>query len=286
MIPSTKRGEKGQLERKVTQACRNCVNIKSRQTKQQDAELIAIENIIQDKDLIQNKIIAVKLEGSTVNKNLTGLIANKIMAEYQHPVLLLKKVEEDGKIYWEGSGRNVETPELPSLKDFLNDSGCTEYAVGHASAFGVKIPDEKFNQLIEYSNQQLADCSFEPSYKVDFIWDRNDMRPSDILNIAKYKLLWGKGLEEPKVMIKNITLTKDNVTLMSPDKNPTLKITLPNGTKFIKFKSSQEEFESLTQMPTTINIIGTCSENEWNGTITPQILIDDYEIERQMKYYF
>lgn len=45
-IPSTKRGCKGQFETRVEQACRNCTNIKNRQTKARDTSLEIIEDII------------------------------------------------------------------------------------------------------------------------------------------------------------------------------------------------------------------------------------------------
>ena len=74
---------------------------------------------------------------------------------------------------------------------------------------------------------------------------------------------------------------------MSPDKNPTLKITLSNGTSLIKFKSSQEEFEELkTGGMITLNIVGRCERNIWNGKINPQIIIEDYEVAKKVEYYF
>ena len=50
---------------------------------------------------------------------------------------------------------------------------------------------------------------------------------------------------------------------MSPDKKPTLKITLPNKITLIKFGSSQEEYNSLlTDGYIKMNIIGRCNANE------------------------
>ena len=75
---------------------------------------------------------------------------------------------------------------------------------------------------------------------------------------------------------------------MSPDKNPTLRINLPNGTSLIKFKSSKEEFESLNSELgyITINVVGRCDCNVWNGIVNPQIIIEDYEIIGKQEYYF
>ena len=109
----------------------------------------------------------------------------------------------------------------------------------------------------------------------------------DIIEIAELKSLWGQGLSEPYVALEGINVHADNVTLMSADKNPTLKITLPNGVSLIKFKSSVEEYESFkTTGCTTLNIVGRCERNIWNGKVSAQILIEDYDIEKVMQYYF
>ena len=284
LVPSTKRGCKGQQETRVEQACRNCTNIKNRQTKARDAALENIERIIKEKNLLENKILVVKLETFAADRNLTGLIANQLMAKYQRPVLLLNKTE-DG---WEGSGRGYDKSKFDNLREFLKESGLVMYAEGHANALGVGITDEAFKSFIEYSNRELAEFDFTPCYKVDFIFSGADFRGKDIVEIAELKSLWGQGVDEPFVAIEHINVYAGNVVLMSPDKSPTLKITLPNGTSLIKFKSSQEEYEKLRSETgcITINVVGKCERNVWNGTVTPQIIIEDYEIVGEQKYYF
>ena len=284
LVPSTKRGCKGQQETRVEQACRNCTNIKNRQTKARDAALENIERIIKEKNLLENKILAIKLDTFAADRNLTGLIANQLMAKYQRPVLLLNKTV-DG---WEGSGRGYDKSKFDNLREFLKESGMIMYAEGHANALGVGITDEWFNSFIEYSNRELAEFDFTPCYKVDFIFSGSDFRGMDIVEIAELKSLWGQGVDEPLVAIEHINVYAGNVVLMSPDKSPTLKITLPNGTSLIKFKSSQEEYDKLRSETgcITINVVGKCERNVWNGTVTPQIIIEDYEIVGEQKYYF
>lgn len=284
LVPSTKRGCKGQQETRVEQACRNCTNIKNRQTKARDAALENIERIIKEKNLLENKILVVKLDTFAADRNLTGLIANQLMAKYQRPVLLLNKTA-DG---WEGSGRGYDKSKFDNLREFLKESDLVMYAEGHANALGVGITDEAFKTFIEYSNRELAEFDFTPCYKVDFIFNGADFRGKDIVEIAELKSLWGQGVDEPFVAIEHINVYAGNVVLMSPDKSPTLKITLPNGTSLIKFKSSQEEYEKLRSETgcITVNVVGKCERNVWNGTVTPQIIIEDYEIVGEQKYYF
>ena len=284
LVPSTKRGCKGQQETRVEQACRNCTNIKNRQTKARDAALENIEQIIKEKNLLDNKILVIKLDSFAADRNLTGLIANQLMSKYQRPVLLLNKTEEG----WEGSGRGYDKSKFDNLREFLKESELVMYAEGHANALGVGITDDNFIKFIDYSNQELAEFDFTPCYKVDFIFNGGDFRGKDIVEIAELKSLWGQGVDEPFVAIEHINVYAGNVVLMSPDKSPTLKITLPNGTSLIKFKSSQEEYEKLHSEVgcITINIVGKCERNIWNGMITPQIIIEDYEIVGEQKYYF
>ena len=295
-IPSTKRGCKGQLETRVEQACRNCTNIKNRQDKARDTSLSIIEQIIEDNNLLKDPVIIIQLD-EPVSENLTGLIANQIMGKYGHPVLLLNKhIEVDpntGEVLvfaWRGSGRNATYSKLENFREFLSNSGLVEYAQGHASAFGVSILDEQLDDLKNYINLKLQNFDFSNCYKVDFIWPNNEINIYEniILKIGELKSIWGQGLAEPKITIENILVHKDNLTLMSPDKSPTLKIRLSNDLALIKFKSSQIEYENLYSETgcVTINIVGTCNLNVWNGNISPQIIIEDYEIVSKSAYYF
>ena len=301
LVPSTKRGCKGQQETRVEQACRNCTNIKNRQTKARDAALENIERIIKEKNLLENKILVIKLDTFAADKNLTGLIANQLMAKYQRPVLLLNQTINKQEVYdaqgniivfdqicWEGSGRGYDKSKFDNFREFLKESELVMYAEGHANALGVGITNDNFITFIEYSNRELARFDFTPCYKVDFIFNGGDFRGKDIVEIAELKSLWGQGVDEPFVAIEHINVYAGNVVLMSPDKSPTLKITLPNGTSLIKFKSSQEEYDKLRTDTgcITINVVGKCERNIWNGTVTPQIIIEDYEIVGEQKYYF
>ena len=283
MIPSTKRGEKGKTEAIVTQAVRNATNVRNRQKKARDNGFEYVEQIIAANNLDKNKIIVVQVS-EDLDKNLTGLIANQLMAKYQKPVLLVRETDEG---LLQGSARGYDKSELKDLKSFLLESGFMEYAEGHAAAMGVGIYKDKVNALIDYSNTVLANYDFSACYDVDYEYMSNDFKAQDIIDIGSMKSLWGKGIDEAMVVIKGIKITSNNITLMSANKNPTIKITLQNGTSLIKFGASQAEFESLKSSGyTEIDVIGTCAINEWQGMITPQILIKDYEVVGKQDYYF
>ena len=289
LVPSTKRGCKGQAETRVEQAYRNCTNIKSRQTKIRDNSLEKIEQIIVNQNLLSNKILIVQLDDLITDRNLTGLIANQLMSEYQRPVLILNKIEnEDGTITWEGSGRGYDKSRLKDFRGFLENNKYVMYAEGHANAFGIGIRDEDINAFITSTNSALDGFDFTPIYNVDFIYKSDELTPDEVIDIAGMKSLWGQGVEEAEIAVEGIKVHKDNIRILSPDKNPTLKIMLPNGINFMKFRSSEEEYDKLYSELgyVTINIVGECERNIWNNKISPQVMIKDYEIVDRANYYF
>ncbi|MCF0124384.1 MAG: hypothetical protein HUJ68_01270, partial [Clostridia bacterium] len=133
----------------------------------------------------------------------------------------------------------------------------------------------------------LKDVNFTACYEVDYIYNYDEVLEEDILEIASMKEVWGKDVEEALIVVKGVKIKENNITLMSPDKNPTLKIMLPTGVSLIKFGSCLEEYEELTDSGMTeIDIVGVCSINEWNGNRYAQIFINDYIITKKQKYYF
>ena len=295
-VPSTKRGCKGQFETRVEQACRNCANIKNRQTKTRDASLEIIEEIIERQNLLEDKILLITLNAAQ-KTNLSGLMANQLMSQFQRPVLILSNtiheiLDDEGRLvkvemWWEGSFRGPNVPGLESVKDFFEESGFAQYTAGHANAGGIGIRDEDLSDFRIYCNSQLKDFDFTPTHKVDFIYDAKelDKYETDFYTLMEYKCLWGQEIEQPKIVIENIKLTSDKVQLM---KGTTLKI-IPSATSdlsAIKFKVSEQEYENLYSEAgcVTINVLGVCEKNTWNNK--PQLIIQDYEIIDRQDYYF
>lgn len=288
LVPSTKRGCAGQQETRLDQSLRTCTNVKNRQTRNQDAAVEQVKSIIKENNLLDHKILLVKLEHPSFDRGITGLIANKLMAEYQRPVALLVEVDEDGKKAWSGSARGYEKSKLNDFRGFCRDSGLIYLAEGHPNAFGFGILDENFDAFVEYADTTLKDIEFSPSYKVDFIHSANDVRPKEILELGNMKNLWGQNVDEPLIAVEHLSITKDMITLMSRDRNPTLKIQLSNGITCIKFKSSEEELESLFSENgcVTINLVGKAEVNKYFNSVTPQLIIQNYEIINRQEYFF
>ena len=128
----------------------------------------------------------------------------------------------------------------------------------------------------------------EPIYRVDYIYKGVDVNRENILDVAALNDLWGQGIEESYICVEKLKVAAEMINLMGLDKGkPTLKITLPNKVALIKFGSSGEEYQNLqSEGYIEMNIVGKCEANEWNGWVTPQLLITDYEVIGQSKYNF
>ena len=287
-IPSTKRGCKGQNETRVEQAVRTCANVKNRQSKAKENASDAVFQTIKDENLLEHKILAIRLDPKyAADKNLTGLIANGLLDLYCRPVLILNKVEEEGKVYWQGSGRGYDKANLGSLRDLLESSGLVQYAQGHAMAFGVSIPEENYNALVQYVDEAYKDFDCSPVYSVDLIWDgAKDLSSHAFAEIADEEKIWGKGVEDPLIAIENFRIYGNQLRLFGLDKGkPTLNIQLDDGSSLVKFKSSEEEYELLHSDLgyVIINAVVTCTRSIWG---IPQFNIQDYEIIGRNDYYF
>lgn len=279
-IPSGKRGHKGEMVPRVEEAVRICTNVKARQTKLQDSTMALLENKILEENLLDNAILIFKCEPGQVEKNLAGLVANKIQAKYQRPCLVLikSKSKDDKEVFYRGSARNYSMSEIQDMRQLCEDTGDVEYAQGHSSAFGISIPESKLEDFIESTNEKYKNVSDSPIYWVDFIWSLNNMSSDDILSIAEAKSYWGQEISEPYVAIKDIPLT--SVQLMGLEKgHPTLKIQLNNGVSVIRFKASEEEYQMWTQPNMVLTGVCRCAKNEWQGRVSAQLILEDYKLE-------
>ena len=304
IIFSTKRGHRaGETEQLITQAIRTCANVKNRQGKAQDAAMDALESLIEKNDMLQHKVLLFLLEPGQVDKNIAGLAANKFMAKYQRPVCILTRRETEVmatvkngigistepklKVTYKGSARGCDAAGVINFKDICEQTGLTSFTAGHQGAFGLGLPAENIDAFIDATDAALADMPDDTIYYVDYLYESAQVDGDQILDLAELEGLYGKDVETAYVAINQLKVTADMVTVYRKKDN-TLKITLPNKLALMKFHASDELCELLEGQTgyTIMNIVGTANRNEWNGWVSPQIFIEDYELTAACKYTF
>ncbi|MGM7720652.1 DHH family phosphoesterase [Metabacillus sp. Hm71] len=265
-----------------TSTARLLGNIKARQGRLRDKGVTLIKERIEEKNLLDNKILIVNVT-EILDKNLTGLVANELIKQYKRPALLLRQRDE----VLGGSARGYDKGVIKDFKQFLTETGKFIYCEGHGNAFGVEIEPEKIIEVNDLINEHLKDVDVNVDiHDVDFIIPAKQLTNSIIEDLHSLRDTWGQKVEEPLLAIKDIEISKDEIYINGSKKN-TLKF-IYKGIEFIKFSSSEDEWDSIVSQGETlvIDVVGRCSVNIYKDKKTPQIIIDDYEITKTKKKKF
>ena len=283
-----KRGETEESDEDIyTRAARLCYNAKNRQGKDVQKGVDAIDEVIKEKEIYKDKVMFINVS-DILGETLTGLVAIKIAEKYNRPCLLLRrqKAREDGSLYYGGSCRNFDNSPIESLKDFLDSTGTFEFVQGHDNAAGISIPRENVAKSIEMCNERLSDIDFQKCFNVDFDINASDLSVGFIKAIDEMKDIFGQGIKEPLVHIKNIPIWSESFFVMGKNSN-SWKVINDEGYAFVKFNVDVDKDEVLQIYNSnldreeeyslgSIDVVGTVSINNYNNILTPQIIIKDY----------
>ena len=275
------RGNKPIIKEDIyTRVARLSSNAKSRQNKLRDKALEELEEIVYNKNKLEDKVMVINCNNK-YNLNLTGVIAIKLADKFNRPCILLNK-SKDGR--YRGSGRNTERNEVKDLKKIVNSTGVME-GIGHPQAHGVNVlgnvPDA-INKL----NEILKDIDFSTdTYEVLFNIPFEYLDDNFVSEIYLLKNIWGKGLDEPLVAITDLEIKSDEITVIGKKAN-TLKLCV-DDVEFIKFNVDENDkliketsdWEDDSKKMFTLDVVGECSINNFNGESKIQIKIKDYNIK-------
>jgi single-stranded-DNA-specific exonuclease len=158
--------------------------------------------------------------------------------------------------------------------------------IGHPGAFGLGIAEENIDKFVSATDEALKDMPDEPCYYVDYIFNGQNVDKDVILDIGSMNDYWGKDLDRSYIAIKDLTVTSEMTTIYAKSTN-TLKIHLSSGVDLMLFDAPDELCELVQgDRCVTLDIVGRCSINEFYNKITPQVLIEDWQISKKLDYYF
>lgn len=252
---------------------RRCVNARGKQNRIRDKIVQCIDDHINKNNLIKNKIIFV-YNIEIEEENVTGLVANIIADKYKRPTIILNKIDKDG--VWKGSARGYDKGEIVNFKDIVIKSNLFEMAAGHQEAFGVKIHKDNVSKVNKVFNKLLVDYDISNSYNVDFEIKANAFKDDLIYIISELNDEWGKGFEEPYILVKDIPIKLSNIELKGQKENVIL--IKYNNITYIMFKTDRDTFDKINNS-NTISIVGRANLNIYNEVKNPQIIIDSFYLK-------
>ncbi|WP_342487287.1 DHH family phosphoesterase [Bacillus sp. FSL R7-0651] len=246
-------------------------NLKNKQKRLVDKATDEIVQKIRQENLLENKILSVYIEG-ILEKNLTGLVANKLADTFKRPVLLARDAEKAE--FLTGSIRGYDKGEVKNFKQLLVGTGLFEFVEGHANAAGFCIKKNSFKKINSALNDLLKDIEHKTVLDVDFEIPFKLLKEDFILEIGNQRELWGYKLEEPLVAITDIHVNKSEIEILKK-RTTTLKI----RSNQVEFKKQfyKNEFPQLTDESESyvLACIGKCKLSSENK---PYIEIVDLEV--------
>lgn len=285
-----KRGETEETDEDIyTRAARLCINAKSRQDKEVQKGVSAIGELIEKQNINNDKVMFINIS-DILGETLTGLVAMKLADKYNKPCLLLRrqKQREDGSLFYGGSCRNFDNSPIESLKSFLESTKTFEYVQGHDNAAGISIPRENVKKSIEICNEMLQNVDFSKCFQVDFEIKFEDFSVAFIKEINEMKHLFGQGIKEPYICVKNVDIYADNIFVMGKNFD-CWKITDDEGFAIVNFGADKENDFVLKAFENnkhgylgTVDMIGRVDISEYKGILTPQFVVSDYMVKGEI----
>lgn len=142
----------------------------------------------------------------------------------------------------------------------------------------ITIAKEKFEELLEA-------IDFNVSIPCDFVLDIEDLDVNFIRTIDQYNWLWGTGVKEPKVAITNIQIQRKDVHVQG--KNFNSVAFMVDDIKFVQFNMTEDNpllewasaWDGEDDDKITLTVVGEASINEYQGQLTPQVIISDLTVQ-------
>lgn len=259
-------------------AARLSKNVKSRQDKQRDI----VFDELKDSVNMDDKIVI--LESKKAKSGLIGLSAMKLADAIKRPVIILKLIDKNGQQILSGSCRNFDGSPISNFKDLILKTKAFEFCSGHGNAAGLAIIPDNLSFAKDMFDNLLKNVDFDLPVAVDFIISSRDLTIAFIQDLDRAQWIWGTGIKEPKIAVEDIVIQRKDIIVQGKDYDSvTFEI---DGIKFVQFKLKDGDplYDFINDWggedtdEIAINIVGTCSINNYNSVAIPQFIISDVNV--------
>ena len=240
--------------------------------KKQDA---IVSNVMKaNKELLEeqkdDKIIFVMIDDQ--DSGLSGLIANKVLGEYQRPVFVLK--EKNG--YFSGSCRSINTEDM---RQICEDSGFG-YFLGHPNSFGVRsISKDDIQDFKNYLEECFVEYQYSTEESYDAEIDALELSDDLIKIVSKADNISGHGFESLKFKV-NISdfvvgeMGKGNHLYLSPVQKDEVRLIIWNVSD--KTKAFAQDAELFGD---DLYCIGTLQSGYFGRKHYLQVITNEFKIK-------
>ena len=276
----TKRGEDFPTEENIYEHVVRLM--KSYKGKQDRLKKKAIPELLKMANKNNDKVAIIDAT-KTLDTALTGVVAIKVSEELNVPVLLLQQRGDDENIYG-GSGRAFDNCPVEDFRALIDECPHTTLAQGHNSAFGIEIPKENVELVKQWLNEKLADVSMEKVYNVDFEINAEDLDTLMFQTMDYNKTLWGHGVDEPLFVIKNLHISSENSKVCGKRQDTIQIYDEKTDVKYVMFFCKEDNKllqwigNNWGDQEADISIIGTLGLNLYEGKLSSQVNIKDFNI--------
>ena len=216
------------------------------------------------------------IEAGTWHEGVLGIIAGRLVEEYQRPAFVLAELENGT---FKGSGRSFGDFSLAAALDFAKDAIIA--GGGHAGAAGVRVDGknlyafrEKINEY--YNSLHLPDQTHYLSVNADLDIESLSELSLDFIEELKTLEPFGPGNEEPIFRLQNVDILETR-RMGSEGQHLRLDVRDKSGKifKLITFYAP-EHWLTLTPENRIAPLI-KLTENDFNGIKSPEGRIVDIE---------
>lgn len=273
----TKRGEDFPIEENIYE---HVVRLMQSYKGKQDRMRKKAQPILTAKGNKTDKVAIIDATG-IIDTGLTGVVAIRVAEDLNAPTLLLQRRDDDT---YGGSGRNFDNSPIEDFRALVENCPYTDFAQGHNSAFGIGIPAKNVELARQWFNEQLADVDMDKVYLVDFVLDAEEIDINFVRDIDRLDWVWGTGVKEAKVVVKDITIKRSDAHIQGKDHNSVYFMI--DDIKFVQFNMSSNNplLEWVSEWgdddeELTFTVVGEASINDYKNQLTPQFIIQDLTIQ-------
>ncbi|WP_229713144.1 single-stranded-DNA-specific exonuclease RecJ [Macrococcus hajekii] len=227
-------------------------------------ETITAEAVAQAEEKVAQGMNFLVITGRNWNEGVLGIVASKIVERYYRPTIVMNLADD----YAKGSARSIDQI---SMFDYLTQEAdiLTKFG-GHHMAAGLTMPLENIEVLEQHLNDSIeSEEELQPIIELDAEVDFEQVTTESIRQLDKLRP-FGSGNPQPLFRLNQLDITQNKAI---GQQGAHMKMVLNGRLTALKWSAGQLVHDYPEE--TVVDVCGKFQLNEWNGHVTPQLLLED-----------